>query len=130
MAPTSVVDPTTVASQSDFGTYTLPIDRSFFREDTYFGTTIWNDFKWGTEMEFSLKCNPDFIASEIAFSPGATCETFGKYCKSFEHDFHLLQATRNSNGIWETLLQCPQCGCGEDGAAKLVNPMYDMYDMY
>ena len=125
MAPTSVADPTTVASQSDFGTYTMPIDRSFFQKDTNFGTTFWSDFKWGTEMEFSLTCNPDFI-SQSPFLPGATgCETFATVCNVFKHDFHLLLATRNSNGIWETMLQCPQCGCGENGAAKLVNPMYE-----
>lgn len=29
----------------------------------------------------------------------------------------------NTNGIFETLLQCPQCGCGAEGAANL-NDLY------
>ena len=29
----------------------------------------------------------------------------------------------NTNGIFETVLQCPQCGCGSDGAANL-NDLY------
>ena len=29
----------------------------------------------------------------------------------------------NKNGIYETFLQCPQCGCGSEGAANL-NDLY------
>ena len=29
----------------------------------------------------------------------------------------------NTNGIYETFLQCPQCGCGSEGAANL-NDLY------
>ena len=29
----------------------------------------------------------------------------------------------NTNGFYETLLQCPECGCGSEGAANL-NDLY------
>ena len=73
----------------------------------------------GQAHKFSKLCNPDWVASD-----GYNCErtASGGHC-SDPVKYIVLYATENADGIWETGLQCPQCGCGEDGAVNL-NDLY------
>ena len=74
----------------------------------------------GESMEFSKSCNPDFKDSS-----GDECQDYDRrrYCDRNNAGDFVMFATVNEHGIWETGLQCPQCGCGADGAANL-NDVY------
>ena len=69
----------------------------------------------GQAHKFSQLCNPDWVASD-----GLGCKgyAFYEYCQDTAYQL-VFYATENTNGIWETALQCPQCGCGADGAINL-----------
>ena len=83
----------------------------------YLGLII--DYEAGESMEFSALCNPDFTDSD-----GDDCEFLsnGGYCDNSAY-FFIKYSTVNEHGIHETGLQCPQCGCGADGAVNL-NDVY------
>ena len=73
----------------------------------------------GQAHKFSNLCNPDWVASD-----GYNCERIASdgYCRDTAKAM-VFYATENADGIWETALQCPQCGCGDDGAVNL-NDLY------
>ena len=49
-----------------------------------------------------------------------TCgEIFGRGQCEFNLKQHLRGASQNSMGLWETRLNCPECGCGKDDALDL-----------
>ena len=77
------------------------------------------DISGGQTHKFSELCNADFVSSD-----GYNCEEHAEkgYCEddAFEMVYY---ASENTDGIWETGLQCPQCGCGADGAVNL-NDLY------
>ena len=65
----------------------------------------------GDAVLFSSSCNPDFVDSS-----GDSCAVYDGHCNLWEH---VAFATKNADGIWESGLQCPGCGCGANGA---LNP--------
>ena len=71
----------------------------------------------GQSVEFSGTCNPNFEA-------WLTCENAQDYnlCTlSVQAIFNY--GTYNENNHFETFLQCPQCGCGAQGAVN-INDLY------
>ena len=86
----------------------------------------------GESFKFSLSCNPDFVNAYgrdcdfIANHHVYTIEnTKVPYCEAFAQQLFQYAAS-NEQGILETNLQCPQCGCGADipGRAKNLNDVY------
>ena len=77
--------------------------------------------KWeqGHTFVVSEKCNPNFVDPA-----GVDCEKYAKnkWCGD-RVELLIHHGVLNTNGILETIRQCPQCGCGEDGAANL-NELY------
>ena len=82
-------------------------------------------FETGQSLTFSGSCNPDL---EFFYrGHNYSCETaksvhFVGFCSYPVRDL-IAWASYNTNGHWETWLQCPQCGCGAKGAANL-NDLY------
>ena len=70
----------------------------------------------GESFQISYSCNPDFIDAY-----GASCQYWQYAC--FANAQHLLSnAVVTEQGILETGLSCPECGCGTvygDGAANI-----------
>ena len=77
------------------------------------------DVSGGQTYKFSELCNEYFVASD-----GYNCAQHAEYGFCQDNAFEMVYyATENTDGIWETGLQCPQCGCGDDGAVNL-NDLY------
>ena len=73
----------------------------------------------GMELEISGSCNPDF---EDWW--GADCDLYASegYCND-EAAKLLFFSNGNDDGLVETGLNCPQCGCDANGAAN-INDFY------
>ena len=74
---------------------------------------------------FSKSCNPEFkdtYGRNCAF----LAENDGCTLSKTAAEELILSRTPNKDSIWETALQCPQCGCGPEGALKL-GLYYDAY---
>ena len=101
-------------------TFVVP-DDNWYMVDWNAPDFIGSSFQVGDSLEFSDSCNPDFEDSD-----GEGCEIYGNltysYC-AYTASFFFEYAVVNQHGIWETGLQCPECGCGSDGAANL-NDVY------
>jgi len=93
-------------------TFVIPDDDWWIDSDQDYG-------EMGEELEFSTQCNPDFIDTYAD-----DCEEYAisGYCDYSAQEF-IEYSSVNEHGILETGLQCPQCGCGSDGAANL-NDVY------
>ena len=78
-------------------------------------------FELGQSLEVSRLCNPNFKAQDVSEFSCDFLAGWG-YC-----DIKVVHLVRygnfNENGTLETMLQCPQCGCGAEGAANL-NDLY------
>ena len=72
----------------------------------------------GQSIEVSRLCNPNFKLR------GQDCDfwAYRNIC-SLRVSHLIMFGHKNSNGFLETVLQCPQCGCGAEGAANL-NDLY------
>lgn len=114
-AGTTIANPTTTTTaKSD--TYFLVIEEGF----SPVGMTAW----WGRTIEVSYLCSPNYVDSF-----NRNCKQLSKYCENVPNSTfnakhfpsYLAYATQNRYGYWQTLLNCPECGCGEDGAMKLYN---------
>ena len=114
--PTTTTTSTTTADNSWY-IFVGPDDFMIYDSYDAYGS-VYIDIE-GQAHKFSNLCNPDFVASD-----GYNCELIasGGFC-SDKAMVMVFFATENANGIWETALQCPQCGCGDDGAANL-NDLY------
>ena len=100
---------------SKASSYTFVVPEDHWYMDNWNGP----DFEVGDSLEFSDSCNPDFEDSDEE-----GCEIYGNktYCAQ-SASFFFEYAVVNEHGIWETGLQCPQCGCDANGAANL-NDVY------
>ena len=79
----------------------------------------------GQSFEVSRECNPNFKRTDIWSCDALKAGT--GYCNI--KVVHLVRyGFLNTDGIFETLLQCPQCGCGVEGAANL-NDLYAVEDL-
>ena len=72
-----------------------------------------NNIKSGTAVRFSSSCNPNFADPNVG-----DCTKYVPYC-GYPTRFLVAYASENAEGVHETGLNCPQCGCGSDGAANL-----------
>ena len=86
----------------------------------YIGGT---DFKGGTDLRISRLCNPN----HVGHASWHTCA----YHKRNEHcdDPYTIIGTGKftSDGYLETLLSCPQCGCGANGARDINDFEYHTF---
>ena len=93
-------------------------------EDTYTFVTpdSFEDFEGGVSLEISSQCNADFVDSL-----GDTCAVYGEFgwCYSQSAEFFVYFGVPDADGVYETGLNCPQCGCGADGAENLNNILAD-----
>ena len=105
---------TTTTTENDWYIFVLPED---------FGMAANFEADEGHAFKFSELCNPDWVASNGY--PNCEQAAFRGFCKDMVIDLVYL-ASENAEGIWETALQCPQCGCRADGAVNL-NDLYDLY---
>ena len=86
-----------------------------------------SDLELGQSFEVSGLCNPNFI---LPYLSAKSCEEMASegFCtRTGLTRRALFFGNYNANGILETPLQCPQCGCGAKGAANLnylSNPTY------
>ena len=77
-------------------------------------------FEAGHSIQVSESCNPNFLYSVPYSSDPYDCDRVKHFdmC-TFQVNFLIGGGNLNINGIYETALQCPQCGCGSEGAANL-----------
>ena len=90
------------------------------------GWYMYSDYAFaelGESLEFSASCNPEFADTD-----GDDCEWYAEngWCEVSAIDF-IEYSVVNEHGIRETGLNCPQCGCGADGAISL-NDIFDDQD--
>lgn len=69
--------------------------------------------EFGQSIQVSGSCNPNFVDNN-----NWSCEAVTPFCK-LPVSTLIYNGSWNTNGIFETLLQCPQCGCGSEGAIDL-----------
>ena len=63
-------------------------------------------------IEISKICNPNYITNGTKLNCD---EVFRRgQCENLTVKQHLRDALKNTDGLWETRLNCPQCGCGID----------------
>ena len=98
------------SSNNDSYTFVLP---DYFIGHYISGTGF---IESGQAIQFSGSCNPDFEDAD-----GINCTQIYVHHKCYaEYDLGLLgliyYGGKNEKGITETALQCPECGCGADGA--------------
>ena len=106
----------------DSYTFVRPDDNLTWLLPSEYSNSI-GSFEAGHSLQVSKSCNPKFVYGDVQ-SWHLDCDDL-KYrgacdLKVTELIFH---GHSNTNGHLETFLQCPQCGCGSEGAANL-NDLY------
>ena len=81
-------------------------------------------FEVGHSFQVSALCNPNYIIYDSYLSQNFNCDDIKSHngC-NFPVGGLFYSSKWNTNGHLETFLQCPQCGCGSEGAANL-NDLY------
>ena len=81
-------------------------------------------FEVGHSFQVSASCNPNYIINDWRVNLNYNCDFIKKNngC-TFPVRSLFNYSKLNTNGHLETFLQCPQCGCGSEGAANL-NDLY------
>ena len=86
---------------------------------TPIGTAINDHPFWnGYVMNVSKLCNFDFIDWW-----GQNCTYYDErdLCGDNDVTTFVLPAVKNADGLWETALNCPECGCGSDDGQRYLN---------
>ena len=86
-------------------------------------------FEAGHSIQVSKSCNPNFIIQgQLVNWLTFDCDEIKSvgFCDYNLANYIIRGGSWNTNGHLETFLQCPQCGCGSEGAANL-NDLYDLY---
>ena len=74
-------------------------------------------FEAGHSIQVSTSCNPNFV---LIGSWAYDCDQIKNIGSCDDEVKFLINLGQwNTNGIYETPLQCPQCGCGSEGAVNL-----------
>ena len=114
---------TTTTPAPNFYTFTLNSGtESWITEnwpDTPIGKALENHPYWhGYVMKVSNSCNYDFMDWW-----GQNCTFYEEWglCDSNDVTNFVLPAKKNTDGLWETGLNCPECGCEFDGDQKYLN---------
>ena len=73
-------------------------------------------FNVGQSVQISSTCNPNFSDFFNFFG----CERMAElgWC-NMKVSYLISEGSWNTDGLLETALQCPQCGCGSEGAVNL-----------
>ena len=90
------------------------MDSTFVLPGNWFQAISGKTFEVGHSLQVSRSCNPNFIWN---------CDDHENYddaCNSSVAGL-FYYSNLNTNGHLETFLQCPQCGCGSEGAANLMD---------
>ena len=108
----------------DSYTFVRPDDNSSWYIRLQEDLNDWETFEAGHSLQVSESCNPNFLFSVFYSSTPLDCDET-KFFDMCDYPVFVLIAggNLNTNGIYETALQCPQCGCGSEGAANL-NDLY------
>lgn len=91
---------------------------TFFIPENFWNSTYGiSHIEHGHSPVVSGLCNPNFVDKD-----GYDCEDYFEngYCDDMITQL-IFYSVWNENGILETSRQCPQCGCGADGAVNLNN---------
>ena len=101
----------------DSYTFVRPVDRL-----DWYQLSQDEQFEVGHLFQVSKTCNPNFINSNYNHNCDDIKNQGG--CDFIDSAIFLVFWSQwNTKGHLETFLQCPQCGCGSDGAANL-NDLY------
>ena len=78
-------------------------------------------YESGLSLKVSSECNADFADKD-----GDSCERYAEagWCNQYLEWLVWFGAT-NENGVFETGLNCPQSGCGANGAENLNDILAD-----
>ena len=71
-------------------------------------------------MKVSSECNEDFVDNDWV-----SCEGYSSLGCENQVEALVFYGVTNANGVLETSLNCPQCGCGADGAENLNDLLAD-----
>ena len=82
------------------------------------GTFVY--FESGVSLEVSSECNADFVDKV-----GENCDDYAHGCHNTHVESLVYGGATNANGILETGLNCPKCGCWADGAENLNDLLAD-----
>ena len=78
-----------------------------------------------SSLTVSNQCNEDFLDRG---RDGCKILALDGYCGKHAEILVELGVT-NADGVFETALNCPQCGCGADGAVKLYDRLADSFPL-
>ena len=95
------------------------VPQEYAQEDS----NSWILFDIGDSIQVSTSCNPNFTYFR---SSGEDCDAikeFGEDGCDATVQALIYNGVWNRNGHLETFLQCPQCGCGSEGAVN-SNDLY------
>ena len=108
---TTSTSTTSTSTTPELNSYTFfitsQVKKAFGRQNGWLSQTPFGQISQSEETIEILKlCNPDFINS------------FGISCREHQcrgNRFKTLgSAVQNKDGLWETNLNCPECGCEND----------------
>ena len=114
----------------DSYTFVRPDDNWSWELPSQEDLNSYNFFEAGHSLQVSASCNSNFIYAYTNNNHG-TPISIQYDCDEIKYhggcDLRVTQLIKygqwNTNGIYETFLQCPACGCGSEGAANL-NDVY------
>ena len=115
---TSTTTSTTTPQEQMSYRFVIPDEKYNFIKDNFRIHQIGNIPN--NTIEVSKLCNPNFITEYSEISCG---EIFRQGQCEFNLMEHLREARqywrRYGKTVWETRLNCPECGCGKNGAPDL-----------
>ena len=95
-------------------------------ENWFFNFPNYTKLEPGQTLTISGSCNPNYEYPNTGRPEYPwTCKTAEEYkyiCNWRSNNF-IRYGIYNENGHLESFLQCPQCGCGAEGAAN-INDLY------
>ena len=84
------------------------------------------EFEVGHSLQVSESCNPNFVIQKDLDDEKRDCD---HYYNVGGCDLKVKKLIKlgnwNTNGFYETMLQCPQCGCGSEGAVNLNDLIFN-----
>ena len=88
---------------------------------TFVTPDSFNYVETGVSLTVSNQCNEDFADTD-----GDGCAMYSEYGWCDQNaEFHVYYGVTNANGVFETGLNCPQCGCTANGAESLYDRLAD-----
>ena len=105
-----------------FDNFPWIIKKMHIPEDAQEDSDSWIVFDIGRSIQVSNSCNPNFTYFRSSAEDCDAIKEFVNGCDATVEGL-IYNGVWNENGHLETFLQCPQCGCGSEGAVNL-NDLY------